>query len=328
MFCRKRINVPADTVVITAPKNSSFLGRLGDFDPVTARRQSLPAGVSSHDTVHAPRDCCNAALGGMCLQLPRARGSVRRRDDLLSSLRSTAAGGDDESTGRVHGRAHPVPYAPHAPCERRGLCISASGDGRADRRLAGVGTVAAATVVARATGDGGKASGPEHSRWRFPVRKPGGSNFPGPRGKAAEIERLFPELPPLPAEPIAVTGAEWSAIYLGRLAADRRRQQPSASASRHRRGSRPRQHDAGQCLSQSDGQLSDAAVEQRQHAGGRRLRRGPDDQDRRKAPLAKGRGRDGFAQRRTCLAPGAKRSGHPGPQRLLRRPRGARRRSG
>ena len=108
-----------------------------------------------------------------------------------------------------------------------------------------------------------------------------------PAAKQREIERLFPELPPLPAEPIPVPGPNGQALYLGRLAADRRRQQPATSASR--RDVEAARGNMIQANAYPNPTVSYQihAVEQRQHAGGRRLWRRPDDQDRRKARACK-----------------------------------------
>ena len=202
--------------------DSSCIGRLGSFDPMTARWQSLPPEVSWHDTVQAPRDRRNTARGRMRLQLPRASGSIGMRAH-LSSLRSTTAGAGGKSIGYASGRTR---RPRQARSERRGLRAAASGNGRADRRLAGVWT---SRPTSRRLGERRLDLNIPAGDSRF--GSPATRTAQGARGKAAGDRAVVSRVAAAARRADPCAGAEWSALYLGRLAADRRRQQPSTSAS-------------------------------------------------------------------------------------------------
>ena len=131
-------------------------------------------------------------------------------------------------SGRIRG-----PSQSHR--QRRVLCAGSCGHGLADHGSAVVGT------SSRSALDGREAIRPQHSGRDSRLRSPATRTAAGACGKAAGDRAVVSRVAAAGRRADSRRRAERSALYLGRFAADRRRQQPATSASGQRRGSGPRQ---------------------------------------------------------------------------------------
>ena len=86
-----------------------------------------------------------------------------------------------------------------------------------------------------------------------------------PAERPAAVARLFPQLPPLPEEPVAAPRPGRPSLHASRLPTTRGREQPGIAAGGIRRRSGPGAHGTGRPLSQSDDRLRNQS--QRQQHG-------------------------------------------------------------
>ena len=162
-------------------------------------------------------------------------------------------------------------------------------------------------------GPGGPSPPPGRYQLTVPPKVPG-SEAPRivlPRDTAAaarEIDRLYPDLPPLPVRAGCAAGARREALYAGRLPAPGRRQQPD-----HRPGclgcrSGQGKPDPGQDLPQSQNRLLADTDECEQHGRHDRRSHRPAHHHGGQTEARLGRGPEGPGQR------------HPGPEACSQRP--------
>ncbi len=232
------------------------------------------------------------------------------------------------SRRRGRRRAHCTSTRARRACpERRHQRTAPRRDGRANRSLAA--GEPAPNHLAADQQPANQPAGGSGRDWTstFPPEIPGSEarriELPKePAAKQREIERLFPALPPLAAEPIPLPGPNGRPYTLADLqqiaAANSPQLRQAAADVEAARGNMiqanayPNPTVSYQFTPSNNGSTPGAdgvGIDQTIKTGG-------------KLALANRRGRDGPAQRRTGLAEGPQRSGHPGPQRLLRRPRG------